>query len=94
MRCVLGYRSSDWDSYLSEWGTYQKQNNVPSRELCWSKARENVPAAVGIFWGFDDGWCRAIDNLAALGTFESEYPDDKDEYMLCLFEQGTQIPEL
>ena len=91
----MGYRKSDYLTYLSDWVTFlPKSNTVTNRNLCWAKAQENVAGAVGYFWQFDKGWCRAIDNLVALGTFQSTYPDDQDTARLCIFETGNKSSDL
>ena len=95
MTCANGYRVSDYTSYLSDWGVaIPGGDTIDNRDLCWSKAQEAVPGAVGIYWDFVGKYCRAIDNLDALGTMQTTYPNFQDRVKLCLWNPGIQSLDL
>ena len=76
--------------------TIPKGNTIANRDLCWNLAKQNVPGAAGIWWYFGIGQCRAIDNIAALGTWQSTYPDSQGVVSLCIINPtpGIQSREL
>ena len=93
--CAPGYRQSDWTKYLSQWDVNCcKGNTKANRDLCWKKAQKNVLGAVGIWWQYVYGHCRAITNLASLGTLQSTYPNDQSSTKLCVFKPGIQNHDL
>ena len=93
MTCAIGHRESGWQSYLSDWGiSCCHGHNTANRDLCWSMAQKHVPGSVGIFWNFGSRpYCRAIDNLTSLGTFQSIYPNSQKETRLCLWDPTSGI---
>ena len=92
MTCANGFRSSYYQSYLSDWSTSCcGEDTIESRDLCWSKAQENVPGAVGIYWDIQLGKCSAIDDLTALGPLQFLYPDNQDRVRLCVWNKPAGI---
>ena len=71
--------------------TLPKGNTIANRDLCWNQAKQNVPGADGIWWNFGNGMCMAIDNLAALGTWQSTYPDAQGVASLCIITRSPGI---
>ena len=91
--CSPGYRASNWQQYLSDWGTrsVNKGDTLEHRDECWNLAQQNVPTAVGIFFAYDyPPYCRAIDNPIKLMPWPKNYewpssfPDDQSNRKLCI----------
>lgn len=91
--CSPGYRAHDVDSYTSTWETKVPPGHTgPLWELCWNYAHGNVTGAVGIWWNFTSGACRAIDNLPKLGPWQTSWPDDQRNIWMCLHNPSTPRP--
>lgn len=93
--CSPGFRLLNWPSYLSRWhinmshGTYRAH-----RDECWLLAKANVPDAIGIYWDFQNGVCRALDSLAGLGgKWQASFPDGQGERTLCLYQMPPPVAE-
>lgn len=87
LTCASGYRSGDWQSYLSSWGTSIAKaagDDQESLKGCWELAKANVQNAVGVYWDFHNGYCRAINNKAPLMPFADTYDTEQGRRSLCL----------
>lgn len=85
MMCSPGFRLANWPNYLSEWGEDMPKGACSQNaNTCWAMAKTNVPEAVGTYWDFTYGYCRAIVNTTALGSWASNFSDHNGLRALCM----------
>jgi len=85
MMCSPGFRLANWRSYLSDWGEDMPKGACGHHaNTCWAMAKANVPEAVGTYWDFTYGYCRAIVNSTTLGSWASNFSDDNGRRALCM----------
>ena len=85
LTCVPGYRSNDWQSYLSSWVTrISNGESTSNREECWRLAQQNVVNANGIYWDFDYGYCRALVHYQKVLPWPTSFSDIQRHIKLCL----------
>jgi len=94
LMCSAGFRLAHWSEYLSEWGEdLPKGTDAMHLNECWAMAKHNVPHAVGTYWDFTYGYCRAIVNMTALGPWVGNFSDDHGLRALCVpFPEPTPEP--
>ena len=91
--CSPGYRSSNWNEYMSSWGSgggLNKGETFENRKACWDLAKQNVPTAVGIYFDYSAPFCRAIDDASSIMPWPTSFPDNQDKLSLCILQSQLQ----